>query len=228
MIVSHSRRFIVFSFPKTGSESLRALLAEYGEEPVRPWRTRSRLYPFYPHMPPVEAARVFRARGWDFGAYRRITVVRNPYPRLVSLYRMIAEVDGLWQLRRRAGLPVPSFATWLAGTRPDGRGGGGRPHQRWRRYGAWSAQSWIHDAAGRVLVTDVLRLENLTAELPPLLDSLRLPRPGSLPTVNARPRTRWQDWYGPAEAALVARRYAWDIASFYKSSTPRWPRASAA
>lgn len=220
MIISHSRRLIVFSFPKTGSESLRALLAPLAEEPVLPWRQRSRLCPFYPHMPPREAAAAFRARGWDFDGYRRVTVVRNPYPRLVSLYRMICEVDGLWTLRRRLGLGVPSFGRWLAGTRPDGRGGGGRPHQRWRRFGAWSARSWIHDEDGRPLVTDVLRLEHLEAELPPVLSALDLSPPQNLPVLNAREPVAWESWYGDAERALVAARYAWDLETFYRNRAP--------
>ncbi|RMD88954.1 MAG: hypothetical protein D6811_13090 [Alphaproteobacteria bacterium] len=215
MIVSHSRRIIFFSFPKTGSETLRCLLAPIGEEPIVSYRQRSRLYPFYAHMSPQEAERLFRARGWDFFAYRRITVIRNPYPRLVSLYRMIAEVDRLWAVRRRFGLAVPGFSRWLAASRPDGRGGGGRRHQRWRRFGSWSARSWLHDAQGRLLVDEVLRLERLAEELPPLLRQLELPVPARLPVVNARPRVDWRSWYGAREEALVASRYAWDLEHYY-------------
>jgi hypothetical protein len=46
MIVSHSWRFIVFSNPKTGSESLRNLLAPWNGEPVPNWRESSALYTF--------------------------------------------------------------------------------------------------------------------------------------------------------------------------------------
>ncbi|PRX33914.1 Sulfotransferase family protein [Meinhardsimonia xiamenensis] len=220
MIVSHSRRIVFFSFPKTGSETLRSLLAPIGEEPVLPYHSRSRLYPFYPHMPPREAEAVFRARGWDFSAYRRITVVRNPYPRLVSLYRMILEADGLWRLRRRLGLGVPDFERWLVSTRPDGRGGGGRAHQRWRRFGTWSARAWLHDAKGRPLVTDVLRLERLATDLLPLLADLGLAVPAQLPMINARPRVDWRSWYGEMTRALIARRYAWDLQTFYPEERP--------
>ena len=217
MIISHAHRFVFFSNPKTGSESLRALLEPYNEVPVRPWRETTLAQPFYPHMPPREALPVFRANGWDWEGYRRITCVRNPYPRLVSLYRMIAEVDGVWKLRARLGLGVPSFARWLAATRPEGRGGGGRSHQRWRRYGTWSAGAWTHDAHGRRLVTDTLRLERLADELPEVLADLGLPRDLSLPHVNARPATDWRGWYDGATHGLVARRYAWDLRNFHYS-----------
>ena len=216
MIVSHARKLIVFSNPKTGSESLRALLSDLNDERVRPWRQRSAAHPFYPHMPPVEARAVFRSRGWDWDGYRRVTVVRNPYARLVSLYRMIRDVDGLWRMRALVGLGVPGFRDWLIASRPDGRGGGGRRHQRWRRFGTWSAYHWTHDAAGTPLVTDILRLERLADDLSPLLDALGYP-PGAAPAqTNARAPVDWAGWYDWDSSALVARRYAWELERFYR------------
>ena len=210
MIICHSRRFIFFSNPKTGSETMRALLAPFAEEPVVAYRARTRERPFYPHMSPVEAEWTFDALGLAFRSYRRITCVRDPFTRLVSLYRMIADVDGLWRLRRRAGLGQPDFETWLRSTRPSGRGGGGRAHQRWRRYGAWSAQHWCGDR-----ISDTLRLETLAHDLPPLLDSLDIvPPTAALPQHNARDPVDISQWYSPSTSALVARRYAWDIAHF--------------
>ena len=41
MIICHSRRFIFFSNPKTGSETMRALLAPFAEEPVVAYRDRT-------------------------------------------------------------------------------------------------------------------------------------------------------------------------------------------
>ncbi len=215
MIVCHSRRLIVFSFPKTGSETLRAVFAPLAEEPVRPWRQTSRLYPFYPHMSPLEARMLFRRRGWDFDGYRRVTCVRNPYPRLVSLYRMIRQVDGLWHLRARLGLPVPGFRDWLRASRPDGRGGGGRRHQRWRRYGTWSAHAWCHAPDGAPLVTDILRLDHLDSDLPPLMSALGMEPPAVFPVLNRRPGPDWRLWYDADTTALVARRYAWELAKFH-------------
>lgn len=228
MIVSHRYRLIFFAFPKTGSESLRALLAPLNEVGVRPWRAAGRGRDFHPHMSPAEARAAFARRGWDFAAYRRVTCLRNPYPRLVSLYRMIRAVDGVWRLRARAGLGVPGFAAWLRASPPRGRGGGGRAHQRWRRHGTWSARAWIEgeaaeataeatgDAAAPPLVTHVLRLEHLAQELPALWQQLGLPPPPDpLPWLNSRPPAPWQAWYDPPLRHLVARRYRWELARFY-------------
>lgn len=210
MIICHSRRFIFFANPKTGSETMRALLAPYGEETVVPYRERTREHPFYPHMSPIEAEWTFDALGLAFRSYRRITCVRDPYARLVSLYRMIADVDGLWQMRRKVGIGDPGFETWLRSTRPHGRGGGGRAHQRWRRYGTWSAQHWCGDR-----ITDTLRLETLSQDLPKLLNALDIvPPSGALPQRNARDPVDFTQWYTPRSSALVARRYAWDLVQF--------------
>ena len=209
MIISHRHKFIFFSFPKTGSESVRALLAPYNEVPILPWRDCGVRTPFYPHMPPEEVANAFAAKQWDFEAYRRITCTRNPYPRLVSLYRMICQVDGIWRLGARFGMR-PGFERWLAHTRPDGTGGGGRAHQRWRRYGTWSAQRWSRDAGGRNLITDMLQLETANDTLPKLLQDLGLP-PAALPRLNHRPATDWAVWFNQRTSGLVAQRYAWDM-----------------
>lgn len=214
MIISHTHRFIFFSNPKTGSESVRALLAPLNEEPVGPWRDRTTRHPFYAHMSPAEAQQSFADKNWPFEAYRRITCVRNPYPRLVSLYRMIADVDGVWALRRKMGLGQTSFARWLRDTQPLGPGGGGRMHQRWRRFGTWSAQAWTTDAKGTSLVTDILRLEHLETELPALLAQMNLPVASIIGHVNARPKTDWRRWYSTHSHALVAERYAWDLKRF--------------
>jgi hypothetical protein len=208
MIICHSRRFIFFSNPKTGSESMRALLAPWSEERVLPYRERTAQTPFYPHMSPAEVEWTFDGLGLPFRAYTRFTVVRNPYPRLVSLYRMIGQVDGLWRLRRRLGLGQPDFADWLRGTRPAGSGGGGRAHQRWRRYAAWSAQDWCGDR-----VDHVLRLEHLDADLPPVLQSLGI-APGRVPHLNSRADEDWAGYYDAGSIALVARRYAYDLDRF--------------
>ncbi|MGR3573087.1 sulfotransferase family 2 domain-containing protein [Brevirhabdus sp.] len=225
MIVSHRHRFVFFSNPKTGSESIRRMLAPWNEVAVRPYRAAA---PFYPHMSPAEAYVAFQRAGWDFTAYRRITCLRDPYPRLVSLYRMIAAVDGIWRLRQRWGRPLglgaPSFARWLAAARPRGRGGGGRAHQRWRRHGAWSAEAWT---GGGRLITDVLRLEHLGRDLPPLMTELGLTDPAQAPSPaipwdNRRTAADWRGYYTAASARLVARRYAWDFTHFYPGADQRF------
>lgn len=215
MIICHSRKFVFFSNPKTGSESLRALFAPLNEEAIEPWFARSPASPFYPHMSPAEAKPLFFARGWDFDSYLRVTCTRNPWARMVSLYEMIRKVDRFWRMREDLGLPPRKFASWLASTRPDGRGGGGWPHQRWRRYGAWSTRAWAFDPNGAPLVNHILRLENLQDDLPAVLQALALPRPAEIPHENQRDPRPFHQYYDTASSGLITKRYAWEIETYH-------------
>ncbi|MEL6700597.1 MAG: sulfotransferase family 2 domain-containing protein, partial [Pseudomonadota bacterium] len=172
MIICHSRKFVFFSFPKTGSESVREMLADLNEETVTPYREATTDRPWYSHMSPAEAEAAFAARGWDIRDYFTFTVTRNPYARMVSIYEMVMAVDGFEKLKRRVGLRQRGFAPWLRATAPDGPGAGGRGHQRWRKFGTWSTRNWIAGQDGQPLVSKVLRLEHLATELPPVLERL--------------------------------------------------------
>jgi hypothetical protein len=110
---------------------------------------------------------------------------------------------------------VPGFERWLLASRPHGRGGGGRRHQRWRRFGSWSARAWMQDRDGTPLVDHVLRLEHLEQELPALWRTLGMAPPASLPWCNSRPEVDWRRWYKPSSRTLVASRYAWELDHFY-------------
>ena len=104
MRISHEHRFVFFASPKTGSRSVRKLLDAYAEIHGRPAHEVTADFPFYNHMRPVELRDVFSERGWDFDAYFKFVMVRNPWSRLVSLYEMFAFREGrlVSRLRRRA------------------------------------------------------------------------------------------------------------------------------
>ena len=208
MIICHSRRFVVFSNPKTGSETLRHIFAPWNEETIVPYRDRTPLTPYYPHMSPAELAAEFATRGSNLDAYMRISVVRNPFARLVSLYRMIGTVDRVWRLRRSCGLGLPDFGRWVQSTAPNGRGGGGREHQRWRRFGTWSAQAWCGD-----LVTHTIRTEHMASDLAPILSALGI-APSGMPRLNAQGDLDLADWYTPDLIQTVSCRYSSDLARF--------------
>lgn len=188
---------------------MRALFAPWSEEKIVDWRARTTDHPFYSHITPAETEVLFKSRGWPFESYVKFTSVRNPFPRLVSLYRMIGRVDGVWRLRRQIGLRDPAFASWLKGTQPNGSGGGGRPHQRWRRYGTWSAQHWCDGK-----IDHVLRLEYLEEDLDALLPRLGIAPSETVPHVNRTPSMDWVNFYNENSVALVSRRYAWDMQTF--------------
>lgn len=214
MIVCHSRKFIFFSFPKTGSESVRDMFAEHNEEDVRQFRDVTSHDPFYSHMPPIEAKAVFDDRGLDFEAYFKFTVTRNPFPRMVSNYSMVMAVDGVEKLKRRLFIPQKSFPAWLEKTQTSGTGGGGRQHQKWRQFGTWSTRSWITGQDGVRLVDHVLRLEHLSDELPPIFEQVGIPQPQAITHKNRRVKKDWRSYYNDQARATVQKRYADDLSTY--------------
>ena len=227
MRISHRYRFVFFSNPKTGSESVRALLDPYSDIVGVPMWKMTPDNPFYSHISPREVRQLFTERGWLYDDYCSFTFVRNPWARLVSLYQMIHEVRGgrlrRWSQRAggllRPGPTHPSvagFRDWLKTVQPDGIGGGGPPNQRWQRYGTYSLQAYAGDGQGNLLIRHVVRLEHAETELPHVLSDIGLPDAAGLvmPRVNTRRHRPYVEYYDDPDAERVARMYADDIVRF--------------
>lgn len=208
MRISHRYRFVFFARPKTGSSSVRQFLDPYSDFlPVKNYLERTPDNPFYPHIRPVEARDLFRARDWDFDGYTKFVCARNPWARIVSLYRHVKE----------ASPEIPGFAEWVRATEPDGAGGGGEDWQRWRRYGSYSLESYVNDENGVALVDAVLPLEGLEQGLKPFLERLSLPGVAgrTLPHSNDRARGEsYTSYYDDATRTLVGARYRNEIERF--------------
>lgn len=207
MIVSHRHRFIFFHNPLTASSRLVRYLESWNEEPVVDFRARMPDRPFYHNMSPTEADNAFQRLGWDFLSYRRISCVRSPYTRLPALFGRIQSEDWSWRLRARLGLSTPTFVSWLGQVVPHGRGAGGPPTERWRRFGAWSIEAWCNNR-----LSHVIPIEKLGQHLPQLLVELGLPRPGAIPEVL--PELSEVSRLSEAAVRVIAARYSFDISAF--------------
>lgn len=206
MRISHRYRFIFFSFPKTGSESVRKLLNPYTDIESVTFSKTTAENPFYSHISPLEVRDEFESRGWTFGEYFRFTCVRNPWSRLVSLYEMV-----------RATSPDPgSFEKWLDTVETDGNGLGGNPAQKWRKYGCYTIDNYVNDVDDTPLVDEVLRLEQLATELPPVLARLGLPDVDAIEIehINARTHKPYAEYYTGSSIDRVREMYAADIDRF--------------
>lgn len=221
MHISHRYKFIFFSFPKTGSESVRALLDPYSDIRGIPFWERDGDNPFYSHISPAEVKALFEERGWNYEEYYKFTFVRNPWARLVSLYNMIYFTRAPRSLTGKVRAAIrrftsPSFKQWLKKTRTDGDGAGGPPDQRWQVYGTYSIESYTRDDDGKPLVDEVLKLEEIDSTLPVLLKRIGIPDADSLhvPRVNTRRARDYSDYYDAETIELVAQRYRYDIEHF--------------
>lgn len=226
--ISHRHHFIFFSNPKTGSESVRLMLDPYSDILCRRPSECTPDFPFYDHMLPVELREVFRQRGWDFDRYYKFVFVRNPWARLVSVYAAILDrgfagrvrdarnVLSRWLRGRDLAPDVVGFREWVRTIETSGRGGGGKPHHRFRQKGTWSIAAFAGDGQGRELVDEVIRLEDAPRRLPELAARLGLPDADRirLPHVNVHRHPKYVRYYDDATAAHVATLYAEDIARF--------------
>jgi hypothetical protein len=226
--ISHKYKFIFFSSPKTGSESVRLMLDPYSDIKCVRLSEVTPGFPFYDHMTPVELREVFRQRGWDFDSYYRFVFVRNPWARLVSVYaaildrgfagrvRDLGNALSRWTRGRDMAPDLAGFRNWVREIQTSGKGGGGKPHHRFRQKGTWSIAAFVGDGAGHELVDEVIRLEDAADRLPALARQLQLPDPDklSLPHVNVHRHPKYVAYYDDDTAAHVARLYAEDIARF--------------
>ena len=206
MRISHRYRFVFFSNPKTGSESVRKILDPYSDIASVPFSEITPDSPFYSHISPREVRDIFRAREWRFDDYARFTCVRNPWARMVSLYEMV---------KRTSPDPGP-FAEWLETVQTDGEGLGGNPKQTWRKYGSYTIENYVRDADGTPLVDTVLRLEELSSKLPQLLKELGIPTGEQAPIkhINAHKHRPHTEYYSPQTIDRVHDMYQSDIERF--------------
>jgi hypothetical protein len=208
--ISHKYRFVFFAFPKTGSESVRKALDPLsdvrGQMAIDFGKTADGEDIIPDHATPMEVRALFREKGWPFEEYFRFVFVRNPWTRLVSLYRFI----------QQPGTKAP-FEEWLLNSRTSGRGGGeeGQVIRRSRRFGTYTLDNFVCDETGTRLVDQVFRMEDM-ASVPAQLRGRGIPIAGDfIPAVNRQPPVDINAYYTPALRAVVAMRYAKDIAEFH-------------
>ncbi|MFK7781775.1 sulfotransferase family 2 domain-containing protein [Psychroserpens sp.] len=207
MRLSHKNKFIFFSNPKTGSESLREMLTPYSDILDIPFKNITDENPFYSHIRPVEIKNIFSEKGYNYDDYYKIVCTRNPFNRLVSLYEMIFR---RWPIK-------PPFDLWLKSTKTDGKGGGGKNSDRWRIYGTYSLKNYISDKQGNILVDKIICLEHFDTEVPTLFKSLDIELPNNFKVVKKNVRARKKkvsDYYSEKSKELVFKRYEWEIKKF--------------
>lgn len=207
MRISHKNKFIFFSNPKTGSESLREMLTPYSDILDVTYKETTKENPFYSHISPLEVKKIFTDKGLDFDEYYKIVCTRNPFNRLVSLYEMIFRK---WPVK-------PPFDIWLKSTRTKGKGGGGKNYDRWRMYGTYSLKNYVSDDDGIILVDKIICLENFNEEIPKLFETLNIDLPTDFEVVKKNVRKRKKsvvDYYSEKSKKIIYKRYKWELEEF--------------
>ena len=202
MIVSHSRRFIFFAIPKTGTHAVRFVLRNHlsasDEEQVALFVQRALPYPeiaqvHHGNIRWNEIKPVVTAEVW---AYFKFAFVRNPWERFVSYTAFMHRQDGgfIADPHRAMGrvLADPGHHAKIV-FRPQ--------------------HEFICDDRGEIMVDFVGRHETMQASFDAICARIGLASE-PLERVNASSHGPWRAYYTEALKARVAEVYARDIEIF--------------
>jgi hypothetical protein len=158
-------------------------------------------------MRPVEVRAYFDELGWDFDGYQKFLFVRNPWARILSLYRQINVGE----------IHPAAFGDWLGTINSSGEGGGGQDSERWRRYGSYSLSSFARDFSHKELVDTTFRLEDIEFHLRPFLRSLGMKDVDDRPLPHSNRRSEGEPYFtyfNREGRDRVAKLYREDIDRF--------------
>ncbi len=200
--------------PRTGSTTVRSVLDRYSDIKSVHITQTTRQFPFYHHIPARELKSIFDQRGWDWFAYRRFCVVRNPFDRVVSLYHHYQKINadrGKSRTSPRNFLkylyfkvrPEITFAEYVMKLNPQD------PL-------TVSLKEFICDESGEFLVDDVLTFEHLDSLLPAYLQQMNISiTKEEIPVLNSSTgREPYTLYYTREAREKVESLYAYEIQRF--------------
>lgn len=211
MILSRGRHFLFIHIPKTGGTALSLALEDramkddilVGDTPkARARARRQRDLPakgrLWKHATLADLDGLVTPA--ELGGFFVLTLVRNPWDRMVSYYHWLREQG--WDHPAVRLAKTAGFADFLAA--PETRA----------TFARWPYGAYLRDAEGTERCDLFARLEHLDADLAPFEAHLGFALT-PLPRANASRRGRdWRPYYDTATHDLVAALCAEDIARF--------------
>ena len=211
MILSRGRRYVFVHIPKTGGTALTLALESramkddilVGDTPKAiARRARIKGDPATTHL--RKHSTLSELGGLlspaEMDSFFIFTLVRNPWDRLVSYYHWLRD-QGFYHPAVTLAKQV-DFSAFL--NHPTTQAAQSQ----------WPARAYMTDSAGQMRATAFLRIEHLETDIAPLQAHLGFDLlPLSHHNVSTRARD-WRGYYTDADAALIARLCARDIADF--------------
>ncbi len=219
MLISTSHKFIFVHVPKSAGSSLTAVLQPYCLPKNRTlWRRLSSFLPFREKVEKVyfrqhDTAEKIRAKlGPEvFDEFTSFAIVRNPFDHAVSLFEFLKMQTARNSGRVAAELNFKEFMQLRS--KPQRFALEESPVKM------ADQASRLVDKHGKIIVTNVLHLENLAQEFPQLCAKLGLP-PLEMAVKNASKRNAITQYYDATTMSLVQRHYARDFALFGYDTAP--------
>lgn len=203
MLRSQARRLIFIHNQKAAGTSV----GDYLRRHVPDLRTECA-----EHALAVDGIARLGREAWD--QHYSFGFVRNPWARLVSWHRMIMErpsvrpADPWWFYVRAKGARFEDFILHCVDEVGEDRDG-----FRYRRSALRNQIDYFTDEAGREAVRFIGRFEQLARDMAVVQAAAGLP-PEPLPWVNRTSAGDYRACYSERTQALVAERFARDIARF--------------
>lgn len=147
-------------------------------------------------------------------AYRKFTVIRNPWDRVVSAYVYARMKESYWHGENtflHPDYPLLKDKSFEDCCRMLEEDRNSLTHESWHAQYLWMAD--VVDGKASPMVDVILRYENLDADfarLAALLDT----RECRLPHINKTERVAYRDYYDDSTRAIISRVYQADVELF--------------
>ncbi len=193
MRLSDKYKFVFISNPRCGSTSMRRLLDPYSDIqsikfPKTDWKNH--------HAPASRVAAGMRRMGRDPDEYLFITTIRNPWDRVYSIYKFgRINSASVWH---SAAVSAASLDEFVLNVATD---------ERLRLY----PLSTVMAGVGAKIPNEIIRLEDITAKMPPLIEALT-GEAQKIPHINGVKGGAYRDAYNDEYViARVGEIFASDI-----------------
>lgn len=189
MIINKEHKIIFIHIPRTGGTSIRRLF----DFPLNGFQN-------YGH-------KIKQSMGEEvYNKYYKFSIVRNPWDRMVSMYHFLRDDPIGNKYPFPGGLKDnESFKDWIMRRFSQG-------YQRFPKGNLYSFK-WLSDWDTKDIIVDkILKFENYSEELQPILNKCGIPAP--IPHENKSTRKPYQEYYDEESKEIVGKNFYTDCVLF--------------
>ncbi|WP_296820076.1 sulfotransferase family 2 domain-containing protein [Brevundimonas sp.] len=197
-VLSTENRFVFIHVPKTAGQSLSRVLATRGKRfgACKALLESAGDRDGIQHPEHIRAREVAAFLGPKWDRFYTFAIVRNPWDRMVSLYHFIRQTPSHPQHALTCAQTFSEFVD--------------HPDRILKR----PQSDWLEGEDGRLLVSEVVRYEELNEAYPRFMARCGFDTPPELPVTNASERGSYRSYFDRELAHRVGELYAEDVERF--------------